>query len=120
MATIVLTQTRTNETDGTYKIVNTLKTNVGIPLELFAMKQNTGEYDHVVNVGEITNLPTTDTIGHAFYRVSTFTKSFTDVASAVAFASELKRRIDLIINEYTTDASAFPGGEDTSFPLPTS
>ena len=119
MATIVLSQTRTNETDGTYKIVSTLKTNVGIPLELFAMKPNTGEYDHVVNVGEITNLPTTDTVGFSFYRVATFSKVFTDVASAITFASELKRRIDLIINEYTTEASTFPGEEDTSFPLPT-
>lgn len=117
MASIVLTQTRTNEANGTYKVVNLLKTNVGIPLELFAVKQNTGAYDHVVNVGEITTLPTTDTAGYSFYRVSTTTTTFNDVATAAKFGSEVKRRLDVLLKEYTADASGFPGTEDTSFPL---
>lgn len=118
MATITLEQTRTNELDGTYKIVNLLKNEVGIPPELFALASTTAEFSHVVNVGEIYNLPTTDTPPNSFYRVSTFSKSFDNVASAIEFAEGLKRRVDIIINEYTAEAAAFAGSEDTSYPQP--
>ena len=118
MATITLEQTRTNEPDGTYKVASTLKNESGIPSELFAMQSTTGEFDHVVTVGEISFLPTTDTPPASFYRVNTFERSFDDVATAISFAEGLKRRVDLLIDEYTAEAAAFAGNEDTDFPLP--
>jgi len=118
MATITLSQTRTNEPDGTYKVVNTLHTEVGIPKELFVVKNNGGEFSHVANVFELTTLPILEDPSFSFYRVFTITKIFTDVASAVAFAGGLKRRVDILLTEYTNEAAAFPGTEDTGYPLP--
>jgi GTPase SAR1 family protein len=117
MATITLHQTRTNELDGTYKVVNTLLNNVGIPVELFVLDSTTAAFSHVANVFEITELPTEDTIGYPKYRSATTTEIFTNVGEAVVFAGDLKRRIDLLIEEYTTEVDAFPGEEDTDFPL---
>lgn len=118
MATITLEQTRTNEPGGTYKVVNLLKNAVGIPNELFALKSTSAEFSHVVNVGEIELLPLLDTPPAEFYRVDTVTKEYPNIASAISFAEGLKRRVDILIEEYTAEAAAFPGGEDTDFPLP--
>jgi len=118
MATITLSQTRTNEPDGTYKVVNTLNNEVGIPKELFVVKNNGGEFSHVANVFELTTLPILEDPTYSFYRVFTITRIFADVASAVAFAGDLKRRIDILLVEYTDEAAVFPGMEDTDYPLP--
>ena len=118
MATITLEQTRTNEIDGTYKIHNLLKNESGIPSELFALTSTVAEFSHVVNVGEVSNLPVTDTPPTAFYRVNEFERSFDNVASAISFAEGLKRRVDTLIDEYTAEAAAFAGSEDTSYPQP--
>jgi len=118
MATITLHQIRTNEPDGTYKVVNTLSNAVGIPVELFVLDSTTAAFNHVANVGELTNLPITDTSGFSFYRSLTTTKIYQDIAGAIAFAEDLKRRVDLLIEENTAEAVLFPGEEDTNFPLP--
>lgn len=118
MATITLNQVRTNEVDNTYKVVNTLKNEVDIPKELFALQTTTGAFSHVVNVGEISTLPLVDTVGYSFYRSEVAEKSYPDVAGAIAFAEDLKRRVDILLNEYTPEVAAFEGTEDTNYPLP--
>jgi hypothetical protein len=118
MATLTLNQVRTNEPDGTYKVVSTVTNADAIPSEIFALASISGEFSHVCNVGELDIYPTTDTPPTSFFRVNTFEKSFTDVATAVRFAAGLKNRVDLLVNEYTTEAAAFAGSEDTDFPLP--
>lgn len=117
MATITLHQKRINDISGTYIVENTLLNEVGIPKELFALDSTTGIFNHVVNVAEITELPIVDTPDYDFYRSETINRTFTDVAGAISFAADLKRRVDLLIEEYTAEAALFPGEEDTDFPL---
>ena len=117
-ASITLHQIRTNDPEGTYTVENTLSNAVGIPTELFVLDNVTGNFNHVANVFELTSLPVTETVGFSFYRSLTTTKSFTNVDTAIGFAEDLKRRVDLLVAEYTEEVDAFPGEEDTNFPLP--
>ena len=118
MATLTLTQTRTNEPSGVYRVVNTITNAVGIPPEILVVDNDTVAFNHVANVWELDVLPTTQTVGSSFYRVATHTRDFDDVAAAVSFAGDLKRRVDVLIDEYTIEADAFAGSEDTNYPLP--
>lgn len=118
MATLTLHQTRTNEPNGTYKVVNEITVANGIPPEIFVLKSTTAEFSHVANVGEIENLPASDTPPTPMYRSSICEKIYPDVASAISFAQGLKNRVEILIQEYTAEAAAFAGSEDTNYPLP--
>ena len=117
-ATLTLHQERTNEPDGTYKIVNTVLDSVGIPPEVFVMDKDTGAFNHVANVFEFTTLSTDPVTSPLAYRDSVAEAVYFDVATAIAFAEDIKRRVDLLIEEYTPEVEAFQGEEDIDFPLP--
>ncbi len=117
-ATLTLHQARTNEPDGTYKIVNEITASEGIPPEVFVLDKDTGAFNHVANVFEFTTL-TTDPINSPMaYRAAIAEATYSDVSTAIAFAENIKRRIDILLDEYTPEAEAFQGEEATEFPLP--
>ena len=117
-ASITLHQRRTNDPEGTYTVENTLSNADGIPAELFVLDSVTGNFNHVANVFELTTLPTSETPDSPFHRALATTVVFDNVDAAIGFAADLKRRVDLLLNEYTEEVDAFPGEEDTNFPLP--
>ena len=116
MATVTLHQKRTNEPDGTFKVVSTIQESNGIQKEMFVKEKETGAFSHVANVFELA-LPKTDGPTPEMYVEDICEKSFTEVATAIAFVEELKRRVTLLCDEYTEEADSFVGEDETALPV---
>ena len=114
---LTLSQARTIEGAGVYKVVSTASAGVGIPTEVFVYKYS-GEYDHVATPFDIKTYPATPTSGQAFYRTSVGTQTFTDVATAKAAADHHKVLVERLVTDYAASVVGFSGSDSNVYSVP--
>ena len=117
MPSVNLTQTRTNEPNGTFKIHNKINSAVDMPVELFVFEFTDSLFNHVATLTDF-QYPNTPTMGLDWYRQDECEKSFDNVEQAVEFASHVRNRLLALTEYYTEDFANFVGVDTYDIPTP--
>jgi hypothetical protein len=114
---ITLHQDRTSSETG-FSVANEVTAATDITKFLFVLKYETDEYDRVATVHDIESYPETKTQGTPWYRATSVTKEFDNIADAQTFADYVKTRLDRVAQNYDTFKDTFEGSEDTVIAVP--
>ena len=89
----------------------------GIEPEVFVVDVSTGEFQHVALVADMLSWPSTKEAAldayKAYYRVSSFSRSFTLKSKAIAFELDVRRRVEILNTAWSADTDGAFGGEST-------
>jgi hypothetical protein len=121
MATVSLFQQRSAPGPGGYQILNEITAHTGIPAELFVYDTITQVFNHVATMDDFgfpVGVSAAQAAGALYYRSSSATATYPDVATAIEFAQMVKQRVNALLNVFDSAAAGFAGSETTAFPLP--
>jgi hypothetical protein len=87
----------------------------GIEPEIFVMETSTNDFQHVALVADMLSWPPSRETAVAaykpYYRVSEFTRAFTLKGKAIAFAADVRRRVEILNTAWSADSDEAFGGE---------
>jgi len=115
LSSIEVFQERTNIPGTGHKVESTVTAAVLIPKELFVFKQSDDTFLNVATVRDL-SFPVGNTLGFTAFRADTVTREFTDINTAIEFAGDVKRRLELVVDAFDQDAADFAGSETTDIP----
>ena len=114
MATSITAHQKREATAGVYRVTTTITLVAGgIPEELFVFSYADDSYQHVANLSDIHDYPTTPTVGYDYYRLAEAVLDFDDVSDAAESATAILARLQELVNDYEAAKTAFIGEEDT-------
>jgi hypothetical protein len=111
-SSIQVYQLRSNPYGG-HRIITTVQSATLISKELFLFNQSDDTFTHVCTVTDLSYPTTADGIA-PYYRKDSVTQDFTEVATAIEAATDIKDRLQLVVSAYTEDAASFAGSEVTT------
>lgn len=87
----------------------------GIEPEIFVMETSTDDFQHVALVSDMQAWPTSREAAVAaykpYYRASEFSRAFPLKGKALAFAEDVRRRVEILNTAWSADSNAAFGGE---------
>lgn len=114
MATIELFQERIS-TEAGHTVVNRVDATTQMEPEIFVMRTTDDTFSHVAAVDDMMVYPNAKELNKGFYRVAEVELLFVDVATAIAYATNVKCRVQALVSTYTNDVATFVGSESETF-----
>ena len=115
MAEITLVQVNTVVPGGFQTVSTATSPDSSMPPQIFTFDFFSNKFSHTSTLFDLSNFPVVPTVGQAYYRLSTVTQFFCNLADAENNIAAMQQRVSSLVSLYAQSESTFPGTQTNTY-----